>query len=124
MKKDLKLLFQNLEKLKSKVVGILLYGSYAKNESTIRSDIDVCVVAGTHSKKKLKSLYRDILQISGINEKYDIRIFELIPLYLKHEIITQGRVIWAKNLPELYYYFYFYRKLWQDQAVNRIELKE
>lgn len=29
------------------------------------------------------------------------------------------KVIYAKSLPELYEYFYFYRKLWQGQAIMR-----
>ena len=47
-----------------------------------------------------------------------------MPLYLKIEVINNHKIIFAKNVPELFYYFYFLRKLWKDQAIVRMEDKD
>ncbi len=119
IKKD----FRFLRDIKD-VDAVLLYGSYAKGEETIRSDIDVCVVAP--SLKTPKEFSRLLLKIWGkINaNKYDVRIFEELPLYIKIDIINNNRVIFSKKgVPELSYYFYHYRKIWNDQSVNWFEKK-
>ena len=39
--------------LKSHLKGIILFGSYAENSSTPRSDIDICLVAGKSDVKEI-----------------------------------------------------------------------
>ena len=105
-----------------KIDAILLYGSYAKNQQTIRSDIDICIVG--HKLKTIDHFSKLLLNIwSKINaNKYDVRIFESLTLYIQIDIIKNHKVIFAKNIPDLSYYFYKFRKLWQDQSVNWIEV--
>ncbi len=110
---------KDFAKFKNKVLGILIYGSYAVKKFTSRSDLDICVVVG--NRIKAKQMYKETLAIQAKKQKYDVHIFELMPLYLKMSVIDEGKVIFAKNLSELYYYFYFYRKIRQDQAINRVE---
>ncbi|AAB99565.1 TPA: nucleotidyltransferase domain-containing protein [Methanocaldococcus jannaschii] len=89
----------------SKVFGILLYGSYAKNEYTKRSDIDICLVGVD------RNTYLEIL--GKLGNKYDIKIFEELPLYIKMEIIKNHKVIFGDEL-ELSEHFYKFRKIWRD----------
>ena len=124
MNNGFELLKKELRKLENEVLGILLYGSYAKGEETPRSDIDICVVAGFHDKDKLKALFRKILPIIGMSEKYDIKIFEYMPLYMKIRVIKEGEPLFVRDLPALYEYFYFYLKLWEDQAIVRLKLQD
>jgi hypothetical protein len=42
-------------------------------------------------------------------------VFELMPLYLKAEVVEKGEVIYTKNIFNLYEYFYYFRKIWGDQ---------
>lgn len=116
LKKDFSSLIQN-----DLVLGILLYGSAAKDERTERSDIDVCVVApGVHDKLRFS---RSIMaQVK--DERYDVRLFELLPLYLKIQVIEEGEVIHARDVYELYEYFYSFRKLWDDQKERQTLSKE
>lgn len=109
-------------KIKSgEVHSVLLYGSYATNEQTARSDIDICIIAPKfNAPKKQARLISYIWQNIDAN-KYDTRIFESFPLYIKISIILNNVVIFTKDLSELSYYFYFFRKLWNDQSVNWIE---
>ena len=110
----------DFKEFNKKVLAILIYGSQISGKSTQRSDIDICIVSG--SIKRAKEIYKETLSIQSKNPEYDIHIFELLPLYLKNEIIDNYEIIFTKSSPELSYYFYFYRKLWQDQAINRINL--
>jgi len=109
----------DFNKFKGRVLAILLYGSQINGKITPRSDIDICMVIG--NKEKAKKIYQETLFLQAKNPKYDIHIFELLPLYLKNEIITHHKVIFVRNPAELSYYFYLYRKLWQDQAIHRID---
>lgn len=90
---------------KGRCLGILLFGSYVEGEQTKRSDIDVCVVNPS------KGVLNDI---SGkLGGKYDIKVFDNLPLYIKLEIIRHHVVVYG-NEANLSEYFYFFRKLWQD----------
>ena len=91
--------------------GILLFGSYVQNRPTRRSDIDICLIKP--SKGVLNALYE---KFGG---KYDIQIFENLPLYIKMDIIKHHITIYGDEL-ELSEYFYFFRKLWKDMRL-RIE---
>lgn len=118
-KKDLSFLKDKMEK--GEIEAVLLYGSYAENEQTARSDIDICVVAPKlKTSKEFSSLLGQIWRKIDAS-KYDARIFEELPLYIKMEVIKRHLVIFSRSIPELHYYFYHYRKLWQDQSVNWVE---
>jgi len=53
------------------------------------------------------------------DEKYDIKIFELLPLFIQIEVIENYQVLFGDKL-DISEYFYHYRKIWEDMA-NRIE---
>lgn len=93
------------------VMGVLLYGSAVREDYHEGSDIDVCIVFPSVEKigfsRKLLSEVRD--------ERYDVRLFELMPLYLKMDVIENGEVVYARDIYELYEYFYPFRRLWDDQ---------
>jgi len=103
------------------VLGMLIYGSVAKGESNERSDIDICVVVPLVDDKIRFS--RSILA-NVKDERYDVRIFELMPLYLKMEVIEHGEAVYARDIYELYEYFYTFRKLWMDQKERQTLSKE
>lgn len=98
-------LTNDFEKYKDSCFGILLYGSVAKREETSRSDIDVCLV------KPEKGIHNEVL--SSLGGKYDIKVFEDLPLYIKMDVIKNHEVIFGDEL-ELSEYFYEYRKIWKD----------
>ncbi len=118
IEKDFSFLFK-----KKEVLAVLLYGSVVKEEQTPRSDIDVCIVAPASENKAelLKEVYRNI---DVFSKKYDVRIFEELPLYIKIQIIQNHEVIYAKDIYEMHEYFYYFRKLWEDQASRQHVTKE
>ncbi|KKK45268.1 hypothetical protein LCGC14_1166130 [marine sediment metagenome] len=104
------------------ILGILLYGSQISNGGTNRSDIDVCIVAPTENPYELISY---IWQNINVNlKRYDIRIFKELPIYIKIQVIEEGKVIYSPNKFDLYEYFYLYRKIWADQKHRQQISKE
>ncbi|WXG42063.1 MAG: nucleotidyltransferase domain-containing protein [Candidatus Freyarchaeum deiterrae] len=101
------------------VIAVLLYGSQASGEATPRSDVDICVVAPEADRE---ALFRIILR--QVREPYDVKIFESLPMYLKIRVIKNHVVVYAKDIPDLYEYFYTYRKLWKDQEERNTLTKE
>jgi hypothetical protein len=107
---------------KKDILGILLFGSYSKSKNTNRSDIDICIVA---PKEDLHKLLSFVLQNINVEvNKYDIRIFNELPLYIKIHIIEDGLLIYSSNKLDLYEFFYIYRKLWDDQKHRQEISKE
>ena len=103
---------KDFEPLPDEVLGILLYGSLAAGEDSERSDIDISIVAPIIDDKS--GFSRRIL--SNVRDaRYDVRVFELMPLYLKAEVVEKGEIIYTKDIFKLYEYFYYFRKIWDDQ---------
>ncbi|MEA2075146.1 MAG: nucleotidyltransferase domain-containing protein [Euryarchaeota archaeon] len=116
VREDFRFLFDN-----SLVLGVLLYGSVVTGESNERSDIDICVVAPSASDRV--ELSRGIMT-NVRDERYDVRVFELMPLYLRMEVVEHGEVVHAQDIYELYEYFYTFRKLWDDQKRRQMLTNE
>jgi len=95
------------------IKGLLLFGSYAEENQTHRSDIDLCVVAPEEDPYELYSHFS--IKIDLFSKRYDIKFFSKLPLYLQIRIIEDGILIYSPNELELFEYFYHFRKLWADQ---------
>ena len=113
MDREIKKDFQFLEK---EVMGVLVYGSYANKKSTPRSDIDICIVIGKPSTpREMRKMLSKVWGKVNVNRKgYDVKIFEELPLRVKMGVIEEGKVVLGKK-PDIYGYFYKYRKMWNDQ---------
>ena len=121
LKKDFSFLKKDLEE--GKILAVLLYGSYAKNMQHAKSDIDICIVAQNYKTvNKQVDLLRYLWRNVNTN-KYDVRLFEELPLYIKASVIKNYKIILVGDEFELQYYFYKIRKLWNDQSINWIEKK-
>ena len=109
----------------SEIHSVLVFGSYASGEETPRSDIDICVIIpNEHDEKKLNYMYGVIVSKLSDKPEYDISIFEQLPLYMKAAVIENHIILFSKNVLDLYEYFYFYRKLWNDQKHRQQLTKE
>ncbi len=105
---------EDFKEFEERCRGILLFGSYADEEPTKRSDIDVCIV------KPSEGILDDVL--GKLGGKYDIKVFENLPLYVKIEVIKHHEVIYGDEL-DILEYFYFFRKLWRGME-HRIARNE
>ncbi|MFO8020810.1 MAG: nucleotidyltransferase domain-containing protein [Promethearchaeia archaeon] len=102
-----------------KVLGLLLFGSYANETQTNRSDIDIFIVAPEVNPHDLYSLCS--VQIDVFTKRYDLKSFSELPLYIQIKVIQEGIVVYSPDELELFEYFYRFRKLWADQK-HRQEL--
>jgi predicted nucleotidyltransferase len=105
-------ILNDLSSLSGMVMGIFLFGSYAEGKEDNRSDIDICLVAGPEIDPK-KLQYKAWSTVSS--SAYDIRIFELLPLYLQIRIMATGLLIDSHNPMDLSEYLYSYWKKWDDE---------
>ena len=108
---------KDFKEFRESCMGILLFGSYADEEATKRSDIDVCIV------KPSEGILDDVL--GKLGGKYDIKVFENLPLYVKIEVIRHHEVIYGDEL-DISEYFYFFRKLWRgmEHRITRNEFTD
>lgn len=93
------------------VSGVLLYGSHANGVANRRSDIDICIV----KPRSIKVMERIFAKLGN---KYDVKVFDDLPVYVKIEVIGNYKVIFGSE-PDISYFFYGFRKLGQDMK-NRI----
>nr|QNO48465.1 hypothetical protein DBMLIPLO_00017 [Methanosarcinales archaeon ANME-2c ERB4] len=115
---DLKTLEDDFSFLKddSRVIGVLLFGSRVSGDIT-RGDYDICVVS---PESKPSAVLSEIYQHVDVHSKrYDVYTFEELPLYMKMEVISNHEIIFARGVPELYEYFYFFRILWKEQEIRQ-----
>lgn len=117
---DIKIIEKDFQFLKDKILALLLFGSRAIKKQHEKSDYDICIV-----KPESKEIIREVFRKINVNEKkYDVHLFEELPLYMKMRVINNHEVIFSKNIYDLYEYFYFYRKLWKDQEKRNKITKE
>jgi predicted nucleotidyltransferase len=94
----------------------VLYGSYLTEEFIPdRSDIDIAIITKNRDKQSNLGVWRCFLE--QVSAHYDLRIFELLPLYFQIEIIKNYRVVFGDSL-EISEYFYRYRSIWKDMVVR------
>ena len=110
----------------SRILAVLLFGSQASSDNTSRSDTDICIIAPNIQDVKNRALFfkKIYVNVNVFGKCYDVWQFEELALYLKMEVIRNHEVIYCKDLPELHEYFYFFRKLWNDQKYRQEMSKE
>jgi uncharacterized protein len=100
---------QDLDTLKNREV--IVFGSQAAGEATVRSDIDVAVLARTRDRKAAARVWDEVL--GRAPDRYDIRVFELLPLEIQADI-ARSHVVAFGDPVEISAYFYPVLKQWQD----------
>lgn len=90
----------------------VIYGSYTSEHFIeSRSDIDIAIITRKQEKQENINIWYSILGKSP--KMYDIRVFELFPLYMKIQVIENYKVLFGDPL-EISEYFYKYYKIWKD----------
>lgn len=109
IKKDLK----KLDKY-----SVVIYGSYITDYYIPhKSDIDIAIITQKKDKESNISIWKSFW--GEFPDVYDIKIFELLSLTLKMEVIENYQVVFGDPL-EISEYFYHYRSIWKDM-IHRIE---
>jgi uncharacterized protein len=82
------------------VLAVALFGSSVKGEEKGR-DIDVCVFL----KKKMSNLEMSNIRLDFLKvaeEKYDVQIFQQLPLYIRIRVLREGKIIYVGEEDGLY----------------------
>jgi len=104
------------------ILAVALYGSYARKEP--HRDIDVAIILN----KKLSNIEMSRIKInysSLISSDFDIKIFQQLPIYIRMQIIKEGKISLCKNFDRLYELsfitlkeFDFYKKIYDLYLQN------
>ena len=84
----------------AEVLAVMLYGSTARGDASVASDIDVCLV--------LTPARRATAQMSAKRLEYlqevdlDVQVFQQLPLYIRQRVLKDGRVLFVRNEDQLY----------------------
>ena len=84
------------------VLAVILYGSVARNKETPLSDIDVCVVLKRDMKNKYIMSKKRLKYLTFAHRRFDIQIFQLMPLYIRIRILREGKILYCRHLKHLY----------------------
>ncbi len=90
---------------------VILYGSQVEGGSRPDSDIDIAVITRESKIENNIEIQRELLGIYPLN--FDVRVFELFPIYIQISIIENYKVLFGDIL-EISEYFYSFRKKWDD----------
>lgn len=84
---------------KDKVRLIVLYGSAARGKLTSLSDIDIAVFYDGDKKDRFDIRVKILGRVS---DKFDIQIFQDLPLYIQKDILTTGKVVYFRDYKEMF----------------------
>jgi uncharacterized protein len=97
---------KQLERLLSKaqedneILAVLLFGSTARGEQTAASDVDVCLVLQPKKYDPLVLSRKKLAYLQG--DDLDVHVFQPLPLYIRHRVLKEGKVLFARDLDALY----------------------
>src|SRR3990172_1125792 len=77
-----------------KIRFIILYGSAVKGNFTDMSDIDIAVFYEGNKKERFD--FR-VKVLGRVNDRFDIQIFQDLPLYIQKDIISTGKMIYFRD---------------------------
>ncbi len=102
------------------ILGVMLFGSHVTGDATSTSDIDICIVTEIKDAHELYRILAEVWQTVPVARlKYDVRMFQELPLFIQKDVIELGQVIISRDDPTLYEFLYPYRKRWMDQKYRQ-----
>ena len=82
--------------LKDNIKAVLLFGSFADNSFTKRSDIDICAVFRKELSLKEATEFR--IRVSGeLPKKADVQVFNTLPQKVKRDIARNHKVLYKNR---------------------------
>ncbi|MGH7311191.1 MAG: nucleotidyltransferase domain-containing protein [Candidatus Rokuibacteriota bacterium] len=82
----------------SAVLAVVLFGSAARGQATSASDVDVCLVLNPDAADEAGRLRLAYLAEVDL----DVQVFQALPVYVRHRVLREGRVLLSKNDDLLY----------------------
>jgi len=84
----------------SEILAVLLFGSTARGEQTVASDVDVCLFLQPKKYDPLALSHKKLAYLQG--NDLDVHVFQQLPLYIRQRVLKEGKVLFARDLDALY----------------------
>jgi hypothetical protein len=84
------------------VLAVMLFGSYTKQSFRPSSDIDVCLILKPKEFSNLFMSRKKLEYLTFVPNKYDIQIFQQLPVFIKARILREGKLLLNKNYDALF----------------------
>lgn len=81
------------------VLAVALFGSYARGEP--HRDIDICIFLKPKKYSQLE-MSEKRMEYIPLSEKYDLNVFQQLPLYIRKRILKEGKILYCKDEDVLY----------------------
>ena len=102
----------------SKVIAVALFGSHSRDEQRKDSDIDICIFLDK-KYSNLEMFNKRLGFLRDVSDKFDIQIFQQLPVYIRMRILKEHKILLVKNEDLLYEFafdtikeFGFYKKIY------------
>ena len=85
------------------IIAVLVFGSYARENGRKESyrDIDLCLVLDKRYTDS-EMFDKKLRYIPLLPDKFDVNLFQQLPLYIRMRVLKEGKVILCKNEDLLY----------------------
>jgi len=82
------------------ILAVMLYGSAARGDAGVASDVDVCLVLMPEHRlaPHLSSKRLEYLQ----EVDFDIQVFQQLPIYIRQRVLKDGRILFVRDEDRLY----------------------
>jgi len=84
------------------ILAVFLFGSAARGEQGPASDVDVCLVFVPAVRDRIYMAQKRLEYLGEAPEGLDIQVFQLLPLYIRHRILKEGKVVFCRDEDTLY----------------------
>ncbi len=86
----------------ARVVGVIAFGSAARGEP--HRDVDVAIVLTRAARGAATDAAIEYAGFSSGRKHVglDVSVFQHLPLYVRHRVLTDARVLWARDEDEVY----------------------
>ena len=107
----------------SEILAVLLFGSAARGEQTVTSDVDVCLLLQPRKYDSLTLSRKKLVYLQG--DALDVHVFQQLPLYIRQRVLKEGKVLFVRDLDALYALAFRTAQEFEDfKPVYRIYLAE
>lgn len=94
------------------ILAVSVFGSYARGEHY--RDIDICIFLKGGELGRLGMAKKRLKYLSEASGNFDIQVFQQLPLYIKHRVLKEGKILFCRDQNKLYDIAHAFIREWED----------